>query len=51
MNEYTKEQLLHLDLPEAFRGNFNHEKVNPDIPWDLILLAVTILFLLQDNKE
>lgn len=51
MSGYTKEQLLHLDLPEEFRGNFNSKKVKPDIPWDLILLAITILFLVQDNKE
>lgn len=51
MGKYTKEQLLHLDLPEEFRGNFNRTKASSDIPWDLILLAITILFLLQDNKQ
>ncbi len=51
MEGYTKEQLLHLDLPIEFQGNFKRKNNISTIPWDFILLAITILSLLQENKE
>ena len=50
MAKYTKDQLLHLDLPEEFQGNFHPKNKLSDIPWDFILLAATIFFLLQDDN-
>ena len=50
MTHYTKDQLLHLDLPEAFQGNFTRTDHTPTLSWDFILLALTIFFLFQDNK-
>lgn len=51
MEGYTKDQLLHLDLPKEFQGNFQRHNNTSAIPWDFILLAITIISLLQDNKE
>lgn len=50
MTNYTKDQLLHLDLPKEFRGNFKRENTMSEIPLDFILLAVTVYFLFQDHK-
>jgi len=50
MAQYTKDQLLHLDLPKEFQGNFNKKNTPSVIPWDFILLAITIFFLFQDDK-
>lgn len=51
MSTYTKDQLLHLDLPKEFQGNFQREDTIKEIPWDFILLAVTVFFLFQDHKK
>lgn len=51
MGIYTKEQLLHLDLPKEFRcepvkdlplGSLN-------LSWDLILLGIALFSLLENN--
>lgn len=50
MNGYTQDQLLHLDLPKEFQGNFQRKNNVSAIPWDFILLGIAILFLFQDPK-
>lgn len=50
MTNFTKDQLLHLDLPEEFQGNFQRKPSLLDIPWDFVLLGIAILFLFQDNN-
>lgn len=50
MASFTKDQLLHLDLPEEFQGNFQRKPSMSDIPWDFVLLAIAIFFLFQDNN-
>lgn len=50
MEKYTKEQLLHLDLPKEFQGNFKEKDLTQDIPWDYVLLAITIFSLFQENN-
>lgn len=51
MSKYTEDQLLHLDLPEEFQGNFQRKKSFSDIPWDVILLGITIFYLMQDHSD
>lgn len=50
---YTKEQLLHLDLPEAFRDNSTDPMPSapPALSWDLALLGITLFWLLDHDKE
>ena len=50
MSQYTKEELLHLDLPEEFQGDFKRKPSLADLPWDFILLGLTIFYLLQDDQ-
>ncbi len=51
MVPFTKDQLLHLDLPKEFQGNFQRKASISDLPWDFILLAIAIFFLFQDNNQ
>lgn len=52
MGPYTKEQLLHLDLPEEFRSQLINDplsQVSLSPSWDLILLGITLFLLLENN--
>lgn len=51
MGIYTKEQLLHLDLPKEFHCEpVKHlSQVPLNLSWDLILLGMALLSLLENN--
>ncbi|NLI89258.1 MAG: hypothetical protein GX366_02460 [Epulopiscium sp.] len=50
MSKFTKDQLLHLDIPEEFRGNFPSKSKSPHLSLDYILLIITIFYLIKDDK-
>lgn len=51
MSPFTKDQLQHLDLPEEFRNFENPLKPSPPGPsWDLILLGITLLLVVENNN-
>ena len=52
MANFTKDQLLHLDLPEAFR-EYQEPLVSKSLSpsWDLMLLGITLFWVLENNKE
>lgn len=51
MANFTKDQLLHLDLPKEFRQYQEPLASKSLFPsWDLMLLGITLFWLLENNK-